>query len=368
MLFMASFVLSSYCVFLITYDLTRHFGASLIAGLIFSFSPYRWMHSGHLQLLPIFWTPLAFLFAVRFFKSYNKVPFFLMLLMIWIQFYTSLYLGTMLITTLGIFTVFYHWFGKEGKDRFCLILDPKLLKMMLMGLASSVLILLPLGLPYIKTARTWNFFRSLQENSFYSAEPLGFILGFAENWANYDFLQNLPFDIRVGEGAVFLGLVPILLVVLNRVLNAREKNLYSVDQKVLQRSFFWTGLVLMVLMLGPYLVLFNHKTNIPMPYQLVYYLVPGAKAMRVPARFFQPLMLCFSVLAAFSISGFMKKSSHWPGWKRWLTVGVFFGFLCFDYSIRNIEGCPAETADQMPEVYELSDGWRRRTALYLRFP
>ncbi len=39
MLFMASFVLSSYCVFLITYDLTRHFGASLIAGLIFSFSP-----------------------------------------------------------------------------------------------------------------------------------------------------------------------------------------------------------------------------------------------------------------------------------------------------------------------------------------
>ncbi len=351
-LFFSAFILSSFCVYLLAYELTRHYGASLVAGLIFSFSPYRWIHAGHLQLLPIFWTPLAFLFAVRFFRSLRRQDFVLMLLMIWMQFYTSVYLGTMLLTTLGIFTVFFHWFGKEGKDRFCLILDPRQLKMTLAGLGSSVLILLPLGLPYIETARKWNFFRSLEENSTYSAEPLSFILSFAENWGSYGFLKNLPFDIRGGEGAVFLGLVPILLVVSNRILNVRVKDLYTGEQKVLQHCFFWTGLVLMVLMLGPYLVLFNHKTNIPMPYQLVYYLVPGAKAMRVPARFFQPLLLCFSILAAFSISGFVKKSSLWPRWKRWLVFLLFSGFLCFDYSVQDSKGCQAETAEQMPLVYD----------------
>lgn len=352
MLFLASFVLSSYCVYLLTYDLTSHFGASLIAGLIFSFNPYRWSHAGHLQLLPIFWTPLALLFAVRFFRNFSKSSFFLMLLMIWLQFYTSIYLGTMLFTTLGIFAVFFFWFSKEGKDRFCLFLDPKQLKLMLIGLGSSVLVLLPLGLPYIETAGKWSFFRSLQENSSYSAEPLSFIFGIPGSWASYEFLKNIPMDIRVGEGAVFLGLVPVFLVILNRLMNGYGKNLYSHNQRILQRSFFWTGMILMILMLGPYLVLFNQNTNIPMPYQLVYYLVPGAKAMRVPARFFQLLLLCFSVLAAFSISGFMKKSTLWPGWQRWLIIGVFSGFLCFDYSLRDNEGVLAETADQMPKVYD----------------
>jgi hypothetical protein len=364
MLFLAAFVLSSYCVYLLTYELTGHFGASLIAGLVFSFNPYRWSHAAHLQLLPIFWTPLAFLFAIRFFRNFSKSSFYLMLLMIWMQFYSSIYLGTMLYTTLGIFAIFYFSFAKKGKDRFCLVLDLKQLKLMLIGLGASVLILLPLGMPYIEVARRWNFFRSLRENSIYSAEPLGFILGIPGSWDSYEFLKNIPMDIRLGEGAVFLGLVPIFLVISNRILNAYGQNLYSDNQKILQRSFFWTGLILMVLMLGPYLILFNQKTSIPMPYQLVYYLVPGAKAMRVPARFFQPLMLCFSVLAAFSISGFMKKSSLWPGWKQWLTIGVFFGFLCFDYSVRDSEGGLAEPADQMPQVYSyLMDGEQKGPVL-----
>lgn len=352
MMLMAAFVLSAFCVYLLAYDLTSHYGASLVAGLIFSFSPYRWFHASHLQLLPIFWTPLAFLFAVRFLRSSRRSSFFLMLLMIWLQFYTSVYLGTMLITSLGIFAVLFLWFGREGEGRSWFSLDLELLRLMLAGLGTSVLVLLPLGLPYIQTARKWNFFRSLQESSIYSAEPLGFIFGAADSWASYGFLRNLPLDIRVGEGAVFMGLVPISLVILNRLMNAREKDLYTGNQKILQSSFFWTGLALMIIMLGPYLVLFNQNTNIPMPYQLVHYLVPGAKAMRVPARFFQPMLLCFSVLAAFSVAGFMKRCSPWPGWKKGLALLVFFSLLYYDYSVQDYKGSAVETAAQMPLVYD----------------
>lgn len=351
-----SFILSAYCVFLLAYNLTGHYGASLAAGLIFSFNPYRWFHASHLQLMPIFWTPLAFLFGIRFIKSRRRVPFFLMLLMIWIQYYSCIYLGTMLVITLGIYALFFFYFGEKGRDRFRLVLDPEMLKLMLTGLACSVLVLLPLGWPYIQTARKLGFVRSLSENSLYSAEPLSFILGISGNSAAYQFLNRIPLDIRLGEGAVFLGLVPICLLVLNRVLNSRRGKLFNEDQKLVQRSFFWTGLVLMILMLGPYLVIFNKPTAIPMPYQLVYYLFPGAQAMRVPGRFFQPLLLCVSILAAFSISGFMKKYSGWVQWKKLGMILLFACFLSFDYSIIDDEGELMESAGEMPPVYNYLAG------------
>ena len=351
-----SFILSSYCVFLLAYNLTGHYGASLAAGLIFSFHPYRWFHASHLQLLPIFWTPLAFIFAIRFFKSRRRVPFFLMLLMIWMQYYSCIYLGTMLVITLGIYTLFFFCFGEQGRERFRLVLDPGMLKLMFAGLAGSVLVLLPLGWPYIRTARKLGFVRSLSENSLYSAEPLSFILGISENSGAYQFLNRIPLDIRLGEGAVFLGLVPICLLVLNRVLNSRREKLFNKDQKLMQRSFFWTGLILMILMLGPYLVIFNEATAIPMPYQLFYYIFPGARAMRVPGRFFQPLLLCVSILAAFSISGFMKKTLGWAQWKKLGAVLLFACFLSFDYSISENEGEVMESVGEMPPVYDYLAG------------
>lgn len=351
-LMLAAFVLSGFFAYFLAYDLTRSYSASIVAGVLFGYTPYRWFHTPHLQLLPIFWSALAFLFAIRFFRSRRKTPFFLMLLMIWVQFYSSIYLGLMLATTLAVFTIFYFGFGSEGSERLALIRDPKLLKLMGAGLAASVLVVLPLALPYLETARKMGFSRTVEENLLYSAEPLGFILGIPPSWAGYGFLQSLDIDIRRGEGSVFLGLVIILLVVFSRIAVSRRSLPYTREEVVHQKAFFWTGIVLMILMLGPHLILFDRDTGFPMPYLAFFHLVPGAGAMRVPARFFQPLMLCFAMLSAFMLAGCIRKSAGWPKWIRGLAVFGFALFLCFDYSVRDREGVVFETAGEIPEVYD----------------
>lgn len=363
-LMMTAFVLSGFFAYILAYDLTRSYYPSILAGVLFSYSPYRWYHTPHLQLLPIFWSALAFLFAIRFYRSRGKLPFSLMLLMIWIQFYSSIYLGLMLVTALASFTVFYYVFGSEGRDRLALVLDPKLRKMMAAGLAASILALSPLGLPYLETARKMGFTRTVEENLLYSAEPLGFILGVPPSWASYGFLQDLGFGIRIGEGAVFLGLVTILLVVLSRIAAIRKCLPNNREELIYQRSFFWTGIVLMVLMLGPHLIIFDQDTGIPMPYLIFYYLVPGAEAMRAPARFFQPVMLCFAILSAFVVTGFIRKFAEWPKWKFGIIAAGFILLLGIDYAVRDSDGVEFDTFGEMPEVYEyLKQGGRESPVL-----
>src|SRR5262245_43232513 len=53
-----------------------------------------------------------------------------------------------------------------------------------------------------------------------------------------------------------------------------------------------------LLSLGPYLVVLDRKTSLPLPYLLLYYVVPGFDALRVPARFGLMAVLAASVLAA----------------------------------------------------------------------
>ena len=351
-LMLAAFVLSGFFAYFLAYDLTRSYPASVLAGILFSFTPYRWYHTPHLQLLPMFWSALAFFFAIRFFRSHRKTPFFLMLLMIWIQFYASIYLGLMLATALAIFTIFYHCFGNEGRERLVLIFDPKLLKLMLAGLAVSVMALLPLAFPYLQTAREMGFSRTVEENLLYSAEPLGFILGIPPSWAGYSFLQGMELDIRMGEGAVFLGLVIILLVVSSRIAISRKILPFNREELVYQKAFFWTGIILMVLMLGPHLILLDRDTGIPLPYLVFHHLVPGAEAMRAPARFFQPMLLCFAMVSALLLAGYFRKTTGWPKWIRGLAVFGFLLLLCFDYSVSDREGVSFETAGEMPEVYD----------------
>jgi hypothetical protein len=57
--------------------------------------------------------------------------------------------------------------------------------------------------------------------------------------------------------------------------------------------------------LGTSLYLFGHRLAIPMPYQLFYYLFPGFKVMRVPARFSILISLSLAVLSGFAVKGIL---------------------------------------------------------------
>ncbi|MFH2067800.1 MAG: hypothetical protein ABIK15_21530 [Pseudomonadota bacterium] len=353
MLLFSSFILSSYCVFLLVRDVTGSFWAGLISGIIFSFNPYRWGHAGHLQLLPMYWSALSLFFANRFLRSSQKRYFILMLICIWIQYYASVYLGTMLLTMLIVLFMIFVMGELEKGNRLKFITDRQNLILFVGGAFCSVLVLLCIGLPYVETAKVWGFFRSLSDNTTYSAEPISFLLRPSYGFANYDWMYSIMEErIRSGEGGVFLGVIPMLLIVFSLFFYRKLKCNISREEGMLFRRYAWCTLLMGVFTLGPYLIFLNSETGIPLPYQLVYYLVPGAKAMRVPARFFQPLLLCGSVLCGFGIAFYLQRSRQWPKLLKAVILLAFCIVFSMDYSVRNTEGAYAGTKDQFPLVYQ----------------
>ena len=59
LLLLSGFALSGAAMFLLVRSLTRHTGAALVAGFVFAFLPYRFMHYAHLELQMAQWMPLC---------------------------------------------------------------------------------------------------------------------------------------------------------------------------------------------------------------------------------------------------------------------------------------------------------------------
>src|SRR5262249_21147693 len=68
-LVLASFGLSAFGAFALAWHWTRRWGPSIVAGLLFGFSPPRFAQLGHLQILNFFWAPCALVFLDRFLRG-----------------------------------------------------------------------------------------------------------------------------------------------------------------------------------------------------------------------------------------------------------------------------------------------------------
>jgi hypothetical protein len=348
-LVLTSFLLCSYFTFLLVYALTRSFPAGLIAGLIFSFNPYRWSEVLHVQLLPFFWAPLALLFCHRFLETWRTRYFVGQMLALLVQFYASIYLGIILFMTLLVFGTVHILAERQGKDRWVFVTNRRLLWTQLAGWSLLLLALLPLAIPYWQTTHAWNFARSESDNVSFSCELLSFLVPDAA-FRSYQGWQQL-FQGHV-HGSVGLGLVPWGLALTALVLARRFRHQHSEgDIRVLKR-FAWTGLVVALFMLGPYVIWLGSRTDVPLPYLMVYHVIPGAKAMRVPARYVFPLLLCLAVLGGFAVARLVE------GWRRWrpafrVASGLAaVALLGMDYAVTDQAGVVLETKDHFPPVYD----------------
>ena len=348
-----SFVLASYFVFLLVKELTGSRWGGLAAGLIFSFNPYRWGQLVHLQLMPFFWAPLALLFANRFLNSRNFRDFWFALLFTWLQYYASVYLGTMLLTLLISLFLVHLVLELKGRERLDYFRDKKTLKHFFIGALVSAMVLIPLGLPYIKVALKWNFFRTIQENAYYSADSLGFL--FPSNvYANYDWLKNALFEYintNRGESAVFFGFLPYFLAALAMVFLQKKYDYFSSGQKKTIIRYAAVSIVMALIMLGPFLSIPGIDTKLPMPFYFVYKFIPGGSAMRVPARFAFPFLMTLSVLCGFGISLIIKILKERSIALKSGTVAFLIIIFLFEYQIKGMGSRDLKAENEFPEVY-----------------
>jgi hypothetical protein len=355
-LVLASFVLGMYCTFLLVRSLTGNDLAGIVSGILFSFNPFRWSEIPHIQLLPFFWAPLALLLAHRFLETQRRRYAVGLLATLVAQYYTSIYLGTILMITTAVFAGIHWLVERRGKARWVFFVNLRLAATLVVGGVLAALALLPLATPYLRTARDWDFVRTQADNASFSCEPLSYFVPNG-SFRSYAWLHDaLEGKVR---GHCGLGIVPWLLAGLGLLVAgklplpmtpipgaARDENCGRVA-----RRFAWTALVMAILMLGPCLIWFNQQHRFPLPYFLVYHLVPGGKAMRVPARFIFPLLLCLSVLAGFAVAHGLNAWRRWRPGARLLVGAALAALLALDYRVADNPGVLCEPPDRFPSVY-----------------
>lgn len=352
MVFFLSFPLSGIALFLLVHHWTRTFWAALLSGFLFAFAPTRFGQYTHLQLLNLYWAPLVLLFLERFLHSKTWKDLFGFAIFYWLQSLSSVYLGWFTTIAVVLYVLCYALFIDRE------LLSRRMISRYATFITLSLLILLPLHLPYYEVKRQWGLSRSLQECVFYSADILlsYFSVSFLMNDLYIALFRFANSSFAGGEKNLFLGFVILTLATIGSL--SRGGILCHDAAKRMKRVFWLILSASAILSLGPYLVVLDRKTRIPLPYLLLYQLVPGFSAMRAPARFGLMVTLAASVLTAL---GFLQICDylHGRGYFRnrersrceqsvaLLCLGVFV----LELGWKPLPLAKVQTGLEVPEVY-----------------
>ena len=259
--FLLSFVLSGWG----TYRLARMLGAprfgAFLAGFLFAFCPYRFGNLDLLNQLQTQFLPIGLWFGIRFLRRHRVRDAIGTAGTLVVQTYFGWYYAYYLLIALGIILVF-AWLTKRLGS-----LPVK--KLALVGLA-SVMAVAPIVLPYAWEHRALpEFRRTLGESALYSAD--------VTDYGKMYEASVLRLPLPTGRQPYWPGLVAVALAVwaLSRW---RQVKAQLAEIAAVSLSAF-------VLSLGPILHAGGARIWIPLPYALMYYVIPGFSGMRAPARF-----------------------------------------------------------------------------------
>jgi len=203
-LLLSGFALSALAMFVLVRSLTRHTGAALLAGAVFGFLPYRFLHYGHVELQMAQWMPLC-LWAIHRTIANGRLRdgvlagFFLAL-----QTLSSFYYGIFFVTYLAVVAPIVML----GAGRWHAI---RALRPLAAGVALAALLTIPFTIPYFH-AREGVGERGVEEIEIYSAEPQNYL---AAPYPNAMFgLASWRLNLGGPERELFQGItVPLLVIV-----------------------------------------------------------------------------------------------------------------------------------------------------------
>ena len=319
--------------------------AALVAGFIFTFSPYHMAHlTAHLNLVAMEWIPLYILFLLKAVNDerwrYVPVAGLFLALTALADWYYVMYLL--------IFTVFFFVFRVLTAHRKFVVVAGDGLRMGGTILVFAALVS-PMLFPMLQSALTSNYgvhdpIQTLHHApdllAFFLPTPLHPLWGSAASqWTG---IYGAP----LAEKMVFLGYLPMALAAIG-------------VWRFWKRNRFWliVAVAFFLLALGPILHV-NGVTNftafdatVPLPYLLLYY-VPFVKTSRAVARFDVIVMLSLGIMAAWGLVALMNSAikRRWPVMQRavFLIPVVALLVIAFEFL-----PAPFKTsAPQVPAFYQ----------------
>ena len=323
--FYLAFLLCSINMYIVARHYTGKSLAALVAALIYAFSPYRIGQIDHIHIVAGEWIPLALLYLDLSFQNGRWRHWSLFALFYFLQVLSSIYYGIFLSYTLLAFILIrYSWpFLSQSLQKgrvYLLYILKQALKPTVVFTISFIILDLLLA-PYFAIQRQ-GLARTLSETAAFSAfvRDFGFTAPF--NWLyGIHFYNGVPFR-NDSEHYLFLGWAALVLATLGvfRVLRLRNATMCALAL---------TGVIVLLFSFGPALQYagphgapalpgpapsFQHPTpppyppDLPMPWQAAYYLLPGFKALRAPARLTGVLLLVLALLAAYAIAWLQESS------------------------------------------------------------
>ena len=196
-LVLGSFVFAGVAMWLLVRDVTGSDAAGIVAGIAFAFTPYRFDHYMHLELLWTGWMPLCLLALHRVMLSSRVHHGVLAGVLFALQTLSCIYYGVLFAAVLIPFVCFLVVASRDFGRR---------LPSLLAAALTSVALVLPYALPY-QSARVSVGERGVDETTMYSAGPFHYLSSVPQSRVYGSFTADLGrHEKRLFPGAVASGL------------------------------------------------------------------------------------------------------------------------------------------------------------------
>lgn len=319
MTLLVTLALSGFAMYCLAWHFLRNRAAGIVAGIIFALAPYHLAQLDHAGLLAVQWLPLVILFLDRTLHTRRWRDAALLGAVVLLQ---PLAAGYYAYWSAFAIVVLLGYVGVARRR----LVRRRALAQVGATLAIAFLILLPIAAPFKRAADTEGFARPMREVEYWSARPQTWLAATPHNRL-YGGLVRAHAWTWSTEMYLFPGALAIGLGIVSFIGAARGR-------------VRWFALVLacagFVLSLGPYLHLARRDAGrFPLPYLLLYRLIPGGDALRAPVRAAPVAMLGIALLAAIGwkrIEAWLR-GRHCRRWAPSVLATLACLILCAEYAI-----------------------------------
>ncbi len=219
---LASFLFSAIGMYGLAYRLTKSGVASVVAGMIFAFSPFMFDHTAHLQIFFAGGIPLTLLFLSRFLQTEAWRDLLLLALFFVIQLLGNCYYAVYLSYAVALLVLVHLVTAQKWRDRvFCAKLA---------ALAGFVVALAgPVFWQYLRFQQEMGFSREIN----FQAKLASYVTTPRSNLV----YGGMLFDQNLHEARLFPGILPVLLGIVGFAVLVSSRLPDPVPQRRLRRAW-----------------------------------------------------------------------------------------------------------------------------------
>lgn len=314
-----SYVLNAFFAYWLCKYLTRNKLAGLIGGIVFGYCSYRILNLGHLQNMIIFYIPLMTFFLFKYFEEKRSRYLILVGLMLLLQSLTSWYHMIFIFMLFALLLTYFFWIRKVDKK--------DIVKIIFIHIP-VMLIILPFALPYIKFNSDSGSAYTINDVKAFSSDIGGYLFPSPNTLLN-KILDNVRITkTSWAENFNYIGILPFILSLIAILKINISKEGINIAFKKSRIKYFLIGIIFVLFSFGPFLRVDDVTTKIPMPYYIIYHLLPQIRFMRAVARFATVAYLMLGILSAFGFLDLVKNKQKRITYFLFL---IFCAVILIDY-------------------------------------